>query len=144
MRISDWSSDVCSSDLVAIDGKSAAALQPKEEQRFAAKCRAEDQHHADRQGFDQRKEQRVTTRCTEFGQSGPGHNRRAREAHKKAGKEPRLCSIPALHPFAPLTQVSRTARERSACSREGREDGSQGASRWGPLPYKKTKKKKNQ
>src|SRR3546814_5673189 len=45
-----------SSAPVAIDGKSAAALQPKEEQRFAAKCRAEDQHHADRQGFDQRKE----------------------------------------------------------------------------------------
>src|SRR3546814_3609999 len=95
MRISDCSSDVCSSDLearmssapVAIDGKSAAALQPKEEQRFAAKCRAEDQHHADRQGFDQRKEQRVTTRCTEFGQSGAGDNRRAREAHKKEGKE---------------------------------------------------------
>src|SRR3546814_11286360 len=84
MRISDWSSDVCSSDLVAIDGKSAAALQPKEEQRFAAKCRAEDQHHADRQGFDQRKEQRVTTRCTEFGQSGAGDNR---SEERRVGKE---------------------------------------------------------
>src|SRR3546814_13750292 len=76
-----------SSAPVAIDGKSAAALQPKEEQRFAAKCRAEDQHHADRQGFDQRKEQRVTTRRPEFGQSGAGDNRPPRAAPKNKGKK---------------------------------------------------------
>src|SRR3546814_9099356 len=101
-----------SSAPVAIDGKSAAALQPKEEQRFAAKCRAEDQHHADRQGYDQRKEQRVTTRCTEFGQSGAGDNRRAREANKKEGKEPRLWAIHQHHNFAPSSQVSKTTRGR--------------------------------
>src|SRR3546814_8538149 len=66
-----------SSAPVAIDGKGAAALQAKGEQRFAAKCGAEDQHHADRQGFDQRKEQRVTPRYTEFSQSGAGEIGRA-------------------------------------------------------------------
>src|SRR3546814_12003975 len=36
MRISDWSSDVCSSDLVAIDRRAADILRPAEK-RFAAK-----------------------------------------------------------------------------------------------------------
>src|SRR3546814_17083473 len=83
MRISDWSSDVCSSDLLAlrlIDQPGAPVDQPQREVRFALPRIAENQHPAiarrDAAGMD----------VDDFG-SGPARKHGARLTGAEAGPQ---------------------------------------------------------
>src|SRR3546814_5856943 len=95
MRISDWSSDVCSSDLLAlrlIDQPGAPVDQPQREVRFALPRIAENQHPAiarrDAAGMD----------VDDFG-SGPARKHGARLTGAEAGPQGDKLILPVAKPW---------------------------------------------
>src|SRR3546814_13743381 len=119
MRISDWSSDVCSSDLLAlrlIDQPGAPVDQPQREVRFALPRIAENQHPAiarrDAAGMD----------VDDFG-SGPARKHGARLTGAEAGPQGDKLTLPVAKPWG---------GGRSEERRVGKECVSTCRSRWSP------------
>src|SRR3546814_16105436 len=113
MRISDWSSDVCSSDLRPRQHRRHVLAQRPQVERADHRLHGADTGRGDRQSLDSRAEQ--------------GHRLERPSAHLAADAERALAAVDRLpHP-------------RSEERRVGKECVSTCRSLWSPYPKKKTK-----